>query len=288
MSGTFATRNEALQSCLKDVSVLKNKSPSLVFVFTDRIKRSSKPVADKARPDSASKARFSTSRPMQASEPSQQARASADAWEELFLQDGDYVTLILGRFFNVVKIDATQVDEAQNKYISSDKAPMVILTRKNGDIDSVYDGKARIKGAIIAKAMSDVLRKDGIVTGIGSVPELNALMNQLEKVELALIYANENAGKVKSRNTQKEKTISKSKPANESASSPPESATRKAIEGAEAIVTAKTREKNDILGKEYAMLKELGLPESKLPKDPLSGGTPTSPGSRTKTGKQTD
>jgi len=253
LSGTFATRAEALQSCLNDVSVIKNGSPSLVFVFTDRTKHSSKP-GDKAGSDSAPKS-------------TPQVKASADAWAELFQQDGDYVTLILGRFFNVVKMDATQVEESQNKYISTEKAPMVILTRKSGLIDSVYDGRAKIKSGIIAKAMSDVLKKDGTVTGSGSVAGLNALMVQLEKVELALIYANENEGKIKSKNSHKERTSSRAKAGKESGSSQPETAAQKSIDGAEALVAAKTKEKNDILGKEYAMLKVLGLPDSKLPNE---------------------
>jgi hypothetical protein len=56
-------------------------------------------------------------------------------------------------------------------------------------------------------------------------------------------------------------------------------AAQKSVDGAEALVAGKTKEKDEIIDKEFAKLKDLGLPESKLSKD-------SAPESKSKSSKE--
>ena len=87
-------RDDVIQAVLDRMGTVKNGSPSLVFVFSDEMK----PRARGKHPPPP--------------KPTMQARDSAAAWEELFQKEGDYSVFIPGRFFNIVRVDATNVTAA--------------------------------------------------------------------------------------------------------------------------------------------------------------------------------
>jgi len=250
--GTFGSRNEGVQDSLSGVKEVGNGSPSLIFVYSDEMKPQAK----------GSKS---------AGEPTAQAKDSALAWEELFQREGDYTVFIPGRFFNIVKMNATGVPAAKNKYLGSEKAPVVILTHKDGKVEEVFEGKAKIKGVVVAKGMVDILQKDGYITTIGQFAELSGLMVELEKIELAVVIAKEDEGKRRGKvaETQAKTAKRAAKSDKEVKPSKTADAAEKALEASDAALNEKLKGKQEILKKEFALLQELNLPADKMPKEPV-------------------
>jgi hypothetical protein len=259
--GTYGGRNEGIQAGINSLAAIKNGSPSLIFVFSDETKPQPPPKGKNPKKSDP--------------EPTQQARDCDAAWAELFQKESDFNVFIPGRFFNVVKLNATDVKESQNKYICSEKAPIVVLTRKSGEIEEILEGRTKIKATAVAKIMSDILRKDGYVTGSAQFAELNSLMVDLEKTELALLMEKEDMDKVKRRLAEAQGKAAKAaakaeKKGKEAKPSDSVESAQKSVEEFEQKIKDKLKEKQDVLQKEYALLKDLGLPSAKMPPAPAN------------------
>lgn len=224
----------------------ENATPSLIFVYTT--------VSTK---------------------PKSQAQDCEAAWEELFHKESDFSVFIPGRFFNVLRVNVTQIKEsANNKHLCSEKAPLVILTRANGEIEEVLEGKVQIKSSAVTTTMCDILRKDGFLKKSSSIPELNGLMVALQKAEEAMILGKEDLGKVKARLAETRgkaaRKVNLGGKSNKDTGSASVVSAQKSVDSFEKKLKDAQTEKFDILSKEYAMLQELGLPPSKMPPKPAS------------------
>jgi hypothetical protein len=240
--------------------VKKGEWPALIFVISDEQK-----PARKRRPGSRSK----RSEP----EPTKQAEESEDAWVELFQTEGEYAVFIPGRFFNVLRVEATKVDEDFNKYICSEQAPLVILAHKGGDIDSTFQRAVKIKRNAVVRAMCNLMRKDGIVRTLRPFSRLHDLMRQLERIELALLKADEDLKELQrdlSERRAKDASLARKlkKPVKTSRS------TLLAEQRLERYKKTKLLpiriQKYKILSEEYTLLQEIGVPPAKMPKQPVN------------------
>lgn len=222
-------------------------SPSLVFVFSDEAEQ---PPA---------KARYAKP------EPTRQAKDSEAAWAELFQTEGDYSVFIPGRFFNVYRVDATKVTDSFNKHLCSAKAPMVILTSKDGKIVDIIDGRAAIKRNRIVDEMSGILTKDGYIKSASTFPKLQQLMLSLERLEVEAIQAKERADEAADKFAKAKSSKAAVKKGDLLASG---KAAKENLDRAEDGIRNVEKQKNAILKEEYALLKDLGLPAGKLPPEP--------------------
>lgn len=250
------------QFCRSIPEVMKGESPSLIFVFSDEMKP---------------KAKSSKSREEQ---PTAQAKASAAAWIELFQTEGDYSVFIPGRFFNIFRVDATTVTDAGNKYLCSEKAPRVILTRRSGDVVTFFEGRAKIKRRGIVSAMSTILRSDNIVENMRPFGRLHNLMKALEQAEFDLIKAGKKMTELRDKLATAEERDAKTARRTKKSRGPSNSTiqAKKAVEKFEVTTLYKTDvSKYVILKEEYALLKEIGLPEEKMPTEPVEPGTGSRP-----------
>lgn len=283
MPSDAAAGNEkdAIQASIEKLSDAKNGSPSLIFVFADEAKEV------KVEASKATKSKKVAPPP----EPTQQSEDSQAAWNELFQKEGDYSIFIPGRFFNVIKVNASGIKNTEHKYLNGEKAPIVVLTRKNGEIQAIFEGKAHIKAPAVSKVMYDILKKDEYVKGTGPFAELNALMVELEKVEADLLLEKDELAKVKTRfsdaKSRATKAMSKAKGKDKEDKVPGylESA-EKSLQEQEKKVETVEENKNNVLRKEFALLKDMGLPAAKLPPEPPAAPTPpAAPNKKTDTAK---
>lgn len=209
--------------------------------------------------------------------PTLQRKNSEAAWIELFQSEGDYSVFIPGRFFNIIRVDATTVTEETNKYLNNESAPSVILTRSNGEVAACFDSRAKIKRNSIVSAMCKILQQDGVVQNMQPFTRLHDLMKSLERSELDLIKADEQLQELTAkysaamardaetaRKTKKDVKVSVSTQNAEEAVG-----TFKAT-----VIYEAECGKYDILKEEYVLLKNIGLPESKLPKEPTEPAEP--------------
>jgi hypothetical protein len=238
--------------------VKKGEWPALVFVISDEQK-----PPPKRRPGSKKK-----SEPR----PTRQAEASEDAWVELFQTEGQYSVFVPGRFFNVLRVEATKVKEDYNRYLCSEEAPVVFLTRKDGEVDASFEGAAKIKRNGVVRAMCGLMRKDGLVTTMKPFGRLHDLMRELEKVELALLKADEKSKELKkelAESRERDERLARrlKKPMKVSQST---TRTEQRLERflRTSLLPVQIR-KYKILAEEYALLKEIGVPPAKMPKEPV-------------------
>ena len=229
----------------------KGGLPSLIFVFSDEMKSS--------RASSVS-ARLTS-----------QAKDSAAAWVTLFQTEGDYSVVIPGRFFNVFRAEAARVSPAHNKYVCSEKAPIVILTRANGEVASYFEGRAKIKRRSVVEAMGKTLQKDDVVKNMRPFGRLHELMKSLERIETARL---KDARKL--RELEVKLNIAKARDAKRARRSDkeldPSMSTVRARENIDDFKNSrllpKLMTRSEILKEEYALLEALDLPSSKMPPRP--------------------
>lgn len=243
----YGSQKEAFQDFLDQSKGVATGSPNLVFVFSDE---------EEAPP---SKARYAKP------EPTRQAKDSAAAWAELFQTEGDYSVFIPGRFFNVYRVDATKMPESKNKYLCSSKAPMVILTGKDGKIVDVFEGRAAIKRNKIVDEMASILTKDGYIKSASSFAKLHQLMVSLEKIELETVQAKDRASDAAGKFAKAKSSKAAQKKGDLLASG---KAAKENLDRAEDGVKDVQKQKTAILKEEYALLKDLGLPAAKMPPEP--------------------
>jgi hypothetical protein len=238
-----------VQATVDRMPSVKGGSPSLIFVFSDE---------ERIPPEKARK---------YVPKPTQQAEESAAAWSELFQTEGNFSIFIPGRLFNIVRADATKVKPEDNKFLCSPKAPCVVMTDKDGKVLDVYQGKARIKRAPIVDAMVAVLRRDGIIGDTASFVKLEDLTVQLEKAEVQLLLTQEEIAKAeaKLKTAQTSKTTVKNGELNSSGET-----AKRLIEKLQDRSKKEAIQKYDILKQEYALLKNLGLPAARMPKEPVA------------------
>jgi len=96
---------------------------------------------------------------------------------------------------------------------------------------------------------------------------------ELEKTELALVFAKEDVAKAKSKLSElqsKESAKQSKKPEKEAKASTSTLAAQKAADKAETVLKAKESVRYEVLKRDYALLKELGMPEAKMPPDPVA------------------
>lgn len=238
----------------------KGTSPSLIFVISDETRRKSSRDAEEV--------------------PTQQRKDSGAAWIELFQTEGDYSVFMPGRFFDIVRVDATQVTEADNPHIHSAVAPIVILTQTDGTVDKVLEGRQKIKRNSVISAMCAVLKKDGVVSNLQPFGKLHDLIKSLERSEITLLQADEKLqelqAKLRAAGTKDAQTAQRTKkPLKRSTTT---SLAEAAVEKFKktTIVTALIG-KFKILKEEFALLKEIGLPAEKMPKEPVHPSGATTP-----------
>ncbi|MFC1453134.1 hypothetical protein ACFLSJ_07325 [Verrucomicrobiota bacterium] len=233
-------------------AVTAGKSPSLLFVISDDMKpkrsRSSK------------------------EEPTQQTKDSEAAWVEIFQTEGDYTVYIPGRFFNVVRVDASGVREDDNKYVCSENAPLVLLTRTDGQVETFFEGRAKIKRRNVVNAMCTVLKKDEVVRNMNPFTKLHELMKQLERAELAILKLADNLkelqGKLSKAQARDQQLARKRKKPVEASTSTLQTEKRIVLFKDTKVLPAKTA-KFDILNEEYVVLEDVGLPAAKMPPKPV-------------------
>jgi hypothetical protein len=244
---TYPSERAGLDASFGEMTNFSVGLPSLVFVYSDEMRPA--PSRDKHY----------------IPKPTQQAVDSAAAWADLFQTEGDYSVFIPGRFFNVIRVDATDVGSAYNKYLFSQKAPMVILTDKEGKIADIFQGKAAIKRAKVVESMAVILRKDGYIQSGALFAKLGLLMNQLEKAEYDVlstrVQLEEAAAKLAKAQASKA-AIKKG-----ALTSSGETA-RRLADKCEADLERQQKVKYEILKQEYALLRDLGLPDAKMPSEP--------------------
>lgn len=229
-------------------AIKKANTPSFVFVSSDE------KVIKKGKPP----------------KPSKQMKDCQAVWADLFYRIGDYAVFLPGRFFSVFKVDVTSVKPDQNKYLCSQTAPILLLTNKDGQITHAMEGKVKIKASMVVRAMYDILRKDAYVSNMVVFKDLNTIMKQLENAEVAILDVEERVGKAKSRVREyqaRDAALARrtKKSATESVST---KNAQKNVEKLLPLVTDKEEEKYEILREEYALLTKIGLPKSRMPKQP--------------------
>ena len=161
---TLASQKEAVQDSISRMKEFSKGVPGLVFIFSDE----EMPAPKKAK--------------NYVPQPTRQAKDCAIAWAELFQTEGDYSVFIPGRFFNVYRADATVVTPRRNKYLCSEKSPIVVLTDKDGKVIDIMEGRAAVKRSKVVTEMTEVLRKDGYIQSGNSFGRLQELMVSLENV----------------------------------------------------------------------------------------------------------
>ena len=253
LGANIRSRDDAYRQFAGSIPVVnEGVSPSLIFVISDAVK-----------PARSKKAK---------EQPSQERRDSEAAWIELFQSAGDYSVFIPGRFFNIVRVDATEVTANDNKYLCSEKAPLVILTTKAGEIASTFDGRAKIKRNAIVNGMCGILRKDGTVASMRPFTRLHDLMKGLQRAEVALLQLDEKLDALNDKLTRAEnrdlRTARKTKK--------PVKASRgtqlaeQAIDNFKVVTLFKAElQKHGISNEEYALLQDVGLPDKKMPPKPV-------------------
>ena len=238
----------------------KQQWPSMICVISDEQKPQPKP-----KPGS----RRAPPEP----QPTRQAKDSEAVWIELFQTEGDYSVFIPGRFFNVMRVEATSVSPAKNKYFCSEAAPLIVLADKDGKVVDDFKGRAKIKRSSIVNGMCKVVKDDGIVKNMQPFSRLHELMRSLELTEVALLKANEKMaeldGQLKARETKDAERVRKVKNAPETSQQTRQ--LRKRVEDFQqnGLLPVQVR-RYEILHEEYALLKEVGLPESKMPPKPVA------------------
>lgn len=243
----YGSQREAIQDLLGQMKGFASGSPSLVFVFSDE----TEPPPARAR----------YAKP----EPTRQARDSEAAWAELFQTEGDYSIFIPGRFFNVYRLDATKVTDSLNKYLCSAKAPMVVITSKDGKIADIIEGRAAIKRSRIVDEMSSILTKDAYIKSAASFARLHQLMVNLEKLELEVVQAKDRADEAADKFAKAKSARAAVKKGELLASG---KAAKENLDRAEDGVKDVQKQKAAVLREEYALLKDLGLPPAKMPPEP--------------------
>lgn len=222
-------------------------SPALIFMFSDE----ELPAPKKAKNYDP--------------QPSRQAKESGAAWAELFQSEGDYSVFIPGRFFNIYRADATTIKAHQNKYLCSEKAPLVILVDKAGKIVDIMDGRAAVKRPKVVYEMTDVLRKDGYIQNGNSFGRLQELMASLEKVEVNVMAIKSQVSEAASKFASAQSTKAAQKKGDLTSSG---KAAKEKLGKVEADLKEQETARYKILSEEYTLLKELGMPPAKLPPEP--------------------
>ena len=198
--------------------------------------------------------------------PTRQAVDSAASWAELFQTEGDYSVFLPGRFFNVYRADATAVTANQNAQLCSERAPILILTDKDGKVTAVMEGRAAIKRARVVVAMAEILRRDGCIQNDKPFSRLQELMLGLENVEIGIQSA-EAAAKSAAAALAKAQASKAAKKKGELTSSG--MTAKDNADKAENKLRDLKMSKYKILVQEYALLKELGVPSTRMPREPV-------------------
>jgi len=185
-----------------------------------------------------------------------QAKDCAAAWNDLFNTVGDYSVGVPARLFNCVKLDATALHKAENPFVCSENAPMLVLTAKNGTVAAVFEGRVRIKAGLVVPALNAQLQRDGLVSNARALAELSVVMKDLEKAEIDIQEAASMA-------------LLRSRSGVKATKAPSASAQAKA-EKSQSEADAAGKAKQALLLKEYALLKQAGVPADRLPPEPAA------------------
>ncbi len=254
LDGNVTSRQQAYQQLADSISIVKaDVSPSLIFI-----------VSDEMKPKKSKKAQ---------AQPTIQQKNSERAWIELFQTAGDYSVFIPGRFYNIVKVDATTVRADQNKYLCSSKAPIVLLTGKNGEVVSTFESQAKIKRIGVVRGMTAILRKEGTIASTRPFDQLNLLMRALKQSEFSILKLNKKLAEL----DQKLKASEGKDLARAKKSGKPRVTSRSTL-SAESVIDkfeatllhAAAMKRYGVLKTEYALLQELKLPEKKMPPEPVA------------------
>jgi len=249
LAASAASRRDAYQQLADTIPVVRQSGlPSLIFVISDEVTR-------RGRKDV----------------PTSQNRDSGAAWIELFQSEGDYTVFIPGRFYNILRVDATRVTADDNKYLCSENAPIVLLTRADGQVETCFEKRAKIKRAAVVRAMLRLLQKDALVKNMQPFGKLHDLMKRLERAEMDLLKSDE-----KLQDLRKKLADSAARDLATARRRRKPAEPSKTTLMAEAAVDAFRKStiykgkvaRYNILKEEYTLLLGIGLPSGKMPKAP--------------------
>jgi hypothetical protein len=268
LGGNVTSRQQAYQQLADSISIVKaDVSPSLIFIISDEMKPKKKSKNAQAQPTI-------------------QQKNSERAWIELFQTAGDYSVFIPGRFYNIVKVDATTVKADKNKYLCSSKAPIVLLTKLNGEVVSTFESQAKIKRIGVVRGMTDILRKEGTIASTSPFDQLNLMMRALKQSEFSILKLNKKLAELDKKLKESEgKDLARAKKSGKPiVTSRSTLSAESAIDKFEAtILHAAAMKRYGVFKTEYALLQTLKLPENKLPPEPVepeSGDRPKTTGKR--------